>query len=87
MNNFESTIRFKLEAIIQFYFTKHQVRKFYISKFKLKLLSSPLLDISHTVYWIDQNPTQISPITRMRNPQIQQNIRRFGHNSKSIDQP
>ena len=28
MNNFESTIRFKLEAIIQFYFNKHQVRKF-----------------------------------------------------------
>ena len=28
MNRFESMIRFKLEAIIQFQFTKHQVRKF-----------------------------------------------------------
>ena len=28
MNKFESTIRFKLEAIIQFHFTKHQVGKF-----------------------------------------------------------
>ena len=27
MNKSESTIRFKLEAIIQFQFTKHQVRK------------------------------------------------------------
>ena len=28
MNNFESTIRFNLEANIQFDLTKHQVRKF-----------------------------------------------------------
>ena len=29
MNKIELTIRFKLEATIQFHFTKHQVRKFY----------------------------------------------------------
>ena len=28
MKKFEATIRFKLEAIIQFQFTKHQVRMF-----------------------------------------------------------
>ena len=28
MNKFESTIRFKLETIIQFHFSKHQVRRF-----------------------------------------------------------
>ena len=58
MNKFESTFRFKLEAIIQFHFTKHQVRKFslYISKFYLKLLSSPLLDISHPPSFLSKFP-------------------------------
>ena len=27
MNKFESTIQFKLEAVIQFHFSKHQVEK------------------------------------------------------------
>ena len=55
MNKFESTNRFKFEAIIQFHFTKHQVRKFslyievltYVAKFATsRYITSSLLFLS-----------------------------------------